>query len=103
MVVGCHQPCQIRRMWFRPVIERWGAVALAKDLALPAKNVRRWVDLDSIPADRFRSVAAAAAKRGFGDITVEHLAELAEGRRHAAELVKDCVKPPAQNSAAETC
>lgn len=77
-------------MWFTPIILRWrdglkekddGVLSLAADLALPAKNVRRWKDIDSVPADWFAEVARAAARRGFDDITVERLALIAEERR----------------------
>ncbi len=70
-------------MWFSPLIERWGVAVLAADLGLPTKNVRRWVDLDSIPAEWFAAIARAAAKRGLEGINLEQLAALAEGRRIA--------------------
>ncbi len=72
--------------WFTPVIMRWTeARLLARDLGLPAKNVRRWIDLDTIPADRFKGVAEAARVRGFDEITVDLLATIAEDRRLAGE------------------
>lgn len=77
------------------VIERWGVPQLAKDLGLPAKNVRRWLDFNSIPAEWFAAVARAAACRGYHDITVEALAEGAEARRldRAAERPSVAVSP----------
>lgn len=65
------------------IIARWTVTELAKDLGIPAKNVRRWVDFDSIPADWFAAIARAAELRGFHDITVEALADVAEARRLA--------------------
>lgn len=63
------------------IISRWTISELAKDLGIPAKNVRRWVDFDSIPAEWFAAIARAAEKRGFHEITLEALAEIAERRR----------------------
>jgi len=70
-------------MFFAPIIERFGIPDLATAVGLPTKNVRRWVDLDSIPAEWFAAVARAAKRRGFRDITVDHLARVAERRRLA--------------------
>lgn len=74
-------------MFFRPIIALWGAEDAARnlssDVGLPPKNVRRWVDFDSIPADWFTAVAKAAQRRGFKDVTVERLAQIAEDRRLA--------------------
>jgi len=66
-------------MWFIPIIELWKG-ELASDLGLPGKNVKRWVDFDSIPAEWFAPVARAAANRGFTHVTVELLAARAEAR-----------------------
>lgn len=66
-------------MWFIPIIELWNG-NLAGDLGLPGKNVKRWVDFDSIPAEWFAPVARAAAARGFTQVTVELLAARAEAR-----------------------
>jgi hypothetical protein len=68
-------------MFFKPIIARWGIADLAEDLHLPTKNVRRWDDGDSIPADWFAAVVRAANKRAFAEITLEYLAEAAERRR----------------------
>ena len=71
-------------MFFTPIIDRFdGPAALAALLELPTKNVRRWVDFDSIPAEWFAAVERAAKARGFKEITVRHLAALAEERRLA--------------------
>jgi hypothetical protein len=63
------------------IIERWTVAGLAKDLGIPPKNVRRWLDFDSIPAEWFSAIARAAESRGYHDITVEMLAGVAEARR----------------------
>ncbi len=68
-------------MTFTAIIEAWGIGTLAADLMLPSKNVRRWVDMNSIPADWFAAVARAAKRRGYHGITVRALAEIAEARR----------------------
>lgn len=70
-------------MFFSPIIEAWGIAEMASDLGLPTKNVRRWVDLDSIPADWFAAIARKARARGFPQITEKHLAAVAEQRRIA--------------------
>lgn len=70
-------------MFFAPIIERFGIAELAAAVGLPTKNVRRWVDLDSIPAEWFAAVVSAAKARGFRDITADHLARVAERRRLA--------------------
>jgi hypothetical protein len=70
-------------MFFAPLIHDWGVAEMASALGLPTKNVRRWVDLDSIPADWFAAIARAARKSGRRHITAAHLAELAERRRLA--------------------
>lgn len=63
------------------VIERWGVAELARDLSLPTKNVRRWLDFGSIPAEWFSAVARAAAGRGYHEVTLDALASGAEARR----------------------
>lgn len=68
-------------MFFAPMINDWGIAAMAADLGLPTKNVRRWVDLDSIPADWFAPIARVAAAAGREGITEAHLSALAERRR----------------------
>lgn len=78
-------------MFFAPLIKAWGIAELALALGLPTKNVRRWVDLDSIPADWFAAIERAAAKAGREYVTVAHLADLAEQRRLS--------KTPAQDAA----
>lgn len=71
-------------MFFRPIIDLWGVERLAEALTLPRKNVRRWIDHDSIPAEWFAAVARAAALENdpsIRQISVEFLASRAEERR----------------------
>jgi len=68
-------------MYFKPLIESWGIGDIAKALELPAKNVRRWVDSDSIPAEWFAPLARAAERHGKPGFSVHDLALLAERRR----------------------
>lgn len=76
-------------MTFVDIIKRWGEADLAKDLGLPTKNVRRWVDNGSIPAEWFAAIARAAAHRGDADITADRLAKVAEDRRLAKTESRD--------------
>jgi hypothetical protein len=77
-------------MWFIPLIERFGVAELAAQLALPPKNIRRWVDLDSIPAEWFAPISRAAKARGLIEIDLEYLADRAEARRlHRSALKRD--------------
>ena len=69
-------------MTFTDIIARWPTLQqMAGDLGLPVKNVRRWQDIGSIPAEWFVAVQTAAKARGFGDITVRSLSEAAHARR----------------------
>lgn len=75
-------------MIFTPIIALWGpgpdddaVKALASDLGLATKNVRRWVDLDTIPVDWFGAVVRAAKARGLDEVTEARLIAIAEGRR----------------------
>jgi hypothetical protein len=76
-------------MFFAPLINDWGIAEMAAALGLPTKNVRRWVDLDSIPADWFAAIARIAGKHGRGHITEAHLAAIAERRRLAKHPAQD--------------
>ncbi len=62
-------------MFFQPIIARKGVAGLAAALALPAKNVRRWVDSDSIPAEWWKPLADA------GVASLDELAAAAQTRR----------------------
>lgn len=64
-------------MFFTPIIDRRGLAELASDLGLPMKNVRRWIDSDSIPADWWKPIADS------GVATLDELASAAEARRLA--------------------
>ena len=69
-------------MTFSDIITRWPTLQdLAGDLDLPVKNVRRWQDIGSIPAEWFVSVQSAAKARGFADVTIRTLSEAAHSRR----------------------
>jgi len=68
-------------MHFRPLILDIGIHELAVALQLPPKNVRRWVDNDSIPAEWFKAVSQAARRLGHRGISVSTLAEIAEQKR----------------------
>lgn len=64
-------------MFFKPIIARLGINELARVLGIPAKNVRRWDDMDSIPADWWKPICEANVA------TLEELAKTAEARRVA--------------------
>lgn len=69
-------------MTFSDIITRWDTLQdLAADLGLPVKNVRRWQDIGSIPAEWFVAVDAAAKRRGFKGISVVALSRIAHSRR----------------------
>lgn len=71
-------------MTFLDIIAKWPSLAdLARDVGLPVKNVRRWHDIGSIPAEWFVTVEAAAARRGIGNVNVESLSKAAHDRRLA--------------------
>jgi hypothetical protein len=70
-------------MSFANFIDTWGLAQLAADLGLPTKNVRRWVDNDSIPAEWFAAVARASRRAGRPRTTEQQLAAIAERRRLA--------------------
>lgn len=65
--------------FFAPIIDRWGLEKLAEALGLPVKNVRRWSEMDSIPAGWFARVDSV------GLATIAELLETAERKeRHLA-------------------
>lgn len=65
---------------FAKLVRDWGITELAADLGLPAKNVRRWVDNDSIPAGWFIDIARAARRRRIAGVTERKLLEMARDR-----------------------
>lgn len=70
-------------MFFKPIIARWGEAKLAEALKLPVKNVRRWVDTDSIPGGWYLRVAAT------GIATLEELAAAGTASAVAAEAIRE--------------
>lgn len=71
-------------MTFHDIIKSWGSLgSLAADLDLPVKNVRRWEDTGSIPADWYLAVVKAAKRRGFNHVTLPALCAAAQERRLA--------------------
>jgi hypothetical protein len=68
---------------FRPIIELWGRRSnLAEDLKIPRITVQQWWLRDSIPAEYFGDVVAAAQKRGIRSVTERALLDLLYARRH---------------------
>lgn len=73
-------------MFFKPIIARWGEAKLAEALKLPVKNVRRWVDTDSIPGGWYLRVAAT------GIATLEELAAAGTARELASEARREAAR-----------
>lgn len=66
---------------FRDVITRWrSAEELADDIGETGLLVRAWKARDNIPPPHWPKIAQAAEKRGFKDITIPFLADLAMRR-----------------------
>jgi hypothetical protein len=70
-------------MSFCRVIQDVGVARLATGLGLPPKNVRRWVDNDSIPAEWFAPISRLGLMVNGEELSVEYLAGVAEQRRLA--------------------
>lgn len=66
-------------MFFKPIIARWGEAKLADALNLPVKNVRRWIDTDSIPGGWYLRVSRT------GIASLEELAAAGTSRDIAQE------------------
>lgn len=81
-------------MYFKPIIDRWGEAKLAESLRLPVKNVRRWVDTDSIPGGWYLRVAAT------GIATLEELAAAGTARDVEAERVRKLARELARQQSA---
>jgi hypothetical protein len=63
---------------FADVINRWpSAVAFASDLRISGVRARQWRRRNSIPAEKWLDVIAAAEARGLDGITVDRLASIA--------------------------
>lgn len=66
---------------FRAVLERWPRLSdAAQDLGLPYDRVAQWAKRDSIPAEYWPAIVAAAARRELAFINLTVLAELAASR-----------------------
>ncbi len=62
---------------FRQVIDRWPSRAeLARDLGVPAQNVRKWYFRDNIPGNVWWRLAQRAIMRNI-PITISELAYIA--------------------------
>lgn len=77
-------------MFFKPIIARWGEAKLAAALKLPVKNVRRWVDTDSIPGGWYARVAET------GIATLVELAAAGTSRDLKGEADRAVAKSAAQ-------
>lgn len=77
-------------MFFTPIIERRGIGRLAAELGLPKKNIRRWVDSDSIPAEWWKPVAARRVA------TLKELADAAEAKRLSRTETDEITPPPGE-------
>lgn len=75
-------------MFFIPIINRFEIAILAAGLGVPTKNIRRWIDLDSVPAEWFSPLVRFSAANGHSDITHELLSSRAEARRLSAKAAK---------------
>lgn len=61
-------------MSFRPIIEKWKTRAeLAAAIGRPRGTVQQWWGRDSVPAEVFPEIAAAAKAAGIEGATVEDL------------------------------
>lgn len=76
-------------MTFLDIIALWpSSHELADDLGLPVKNVRRWIDIGSIPSEWFVSVERAAKARGLRTVNLKVLSQAAHDRRLAKLLIE---------------
>ncbi len=63
---------------FADVIARWpNAVQFAADVQVQPVRARKWRNRNSIPSSQWQTVVKSAHGRGFTDITVDLLAEIA--------------------------
>ena len=71
---------------FRSLISLWNTrVEMASDMGVGKNVVQQWYNRDSIPADRWIQLIAAAESRGFEGITLELLASIAASNRTKSE------------------
>lgn len=81
---------------FVAVTDLWDTlVTLADDLVVSEGVVRQWRRRDSIPARHWGALVAAAQKRGYGNVTLDLLARLAEDRDKRRPLARASVEPVA--------
>lgn len=66
---------------FPQLMARFGKTAnFARDMAVTDMVARAWLNREMIPAAHWGKILSLAEKRGFGDITPEHLIKLAAKR-----------------------
>lgn len=69
----------------RDIIALWPSAAdLARDLAVPGDNVRKWKAHNRIPGWHFADLIAAAERRGFQGVTADALVGAASKSPEAA-------------------
>ncbi len=66
---------------FGDIIGLWGHKSdFAADLNVPYERAKAWAGRDSIPGQYFAAVAAAAQRRGYNQVTVQLLSDIAAKR-----------------------
>lgn len=73
--------------YFKPVFDIWGndPKLLAVAVGLPVMNCRAWINRDSIPAQYFPDVVAAASASG-ASVTTDQLIEMTRQRTPPATV-----------------
>lgn len=73
--------------YFKPVFDVWESDPrkLASAVGLPVMNCRAWINRDSIPAQYFPDVVAAAATAG-ASVTTDQLIEMTRQRTPPATV-----------------
>lgn len=70
---------------FSDLIDRWDSVsAFASEAGVSYGRAAQWRRRNSIPSERWNAVIAAARARGFADVTLDRLADMAQARSQAA-------------------
>lgn len=75
---------------FSAIISLWkSAVELAGDIDVKPGSVRQWISRNRIPPEYWNSIVRAAAGRGFTEVTLSLLADIAEreGRGKSPERI----------------
>jgi len=68
------------------IIALWPHIrSLAEDLGVKEASVRKWKDRDSIPAEYWLPLVAAAERRGIPGVTLELLAQIAAHKSTPSE------------------